>query len=57
MLPSRESQRLLFEDSQSPPLPTLPRDIQVKLLAQMVAWMQTVAMAISEEVRDEQNHG
>jgi hypothetical protein len=52
----REVQRVLFEDISSPPLPTLSQDLQAKVLTQMVPWMQAVAIAINEEVRDEQDH-
>lgn len=50
------TQRVLFEDAESPPLPDLRRDLQAQLLQQMVQWMQAVAVAINEEEHDEQDH-
>lgn len=56
MPPRPRTQRVLFEDTESLPLPDLHRDLQVQLFQQMVQWMQAVAVAINEEEHDEQDH-
>lgn len=56
MLPRQKSQRVLFEDAESPPLPQLRLELQTQLLEQMTRWMQAVAVAIrNEEASDEQD--
>ncbi|HUG23639.1 hypothetical protein [Piscinibacter sp.] len=56
MPPRPMAQTALFEDAESPPVPRLPQDVQIQLLRQVVQWMQTVALAINREVRDEQDY-
>jgi len=56
MPPRPMTQRVLFEDAESTPLPQLQQDVQTQLLQQMVQWMQAVAVAINEERGDEQDH-
>jgi hypothetical protein len=56
MPPRTMAQTLLFEDTESAPLPQLPQDVQTQLLQQMVQWMQAVAVAINREQSDEQDH-
>jgi hypothetical protein len=56
-MPLRQTtQRVLFAETESPPLPQLPRAIQVQLFQHMVQWFQTVAVKINEEARDEQDY-
>jgi len=56
-MPLRQTtQRVLFEETESPPLPQLPQDTQVQLFQHMVQWFQTVAVKINEEARDEQDY-
>jgi hypothetical protein len=56
-MPRRQTtQRVLFEDTESSPLPQLPQDIQAQLFQQMVQWLQAVAVKINEEARDEQDY-
>jgi hypothetical protein len=56
-MPLRQTtQRVLFEDTESPALPQLPQHIQALLFQQMVQWFQTVAVKINKEARDEQDH-
>jgi len=56
MPPRPMAQAMLFEDAESTPLPQLPQEVQMKLLQQMVQWMQAVALAINKEAPDEQDH-
>ena len=56
MPPRPMTQRVLFEDAESIPLPQLQQDVQTQLLQQMVQWMQAVAVAINKERGDEQDH-
>jgi hypothetical protein len=56
MPPRQKAQRVLFEDTESPPLPQLPRDLQAQLFQQMVQWLQAVAVKIDKEARDEQDY-
>lgn len=56
MPPRPMTQRVLFEDAESTPLPHLQQDVQTQLLQQMVQWMQAVAVAINKEQSDEQDH-
>lgn len=56
MPPRTMAQTLLFEDTESTPLPQLPQDVQIQLLQQMVQWMQAVTVAINREQSDEQDH-
>lgn len=56
-MPLRQTtQRVLFEETESPPLPQLPQDTQVQLFQHMVQWFQTVVVKINEEARDEQDY-
>lgn len=53
-MPLRETtQRVLFEDTESPPLPQLPQSIQALLFQQTVQWLQTVAVKFNKEAHDE----
>jgi hypothetical protein len=56
MPPRPMAQTVLFEDTESIPLPQLQQDVQTQLLQQMVQWMQAVAVAINKERGDEQDH-
>ena len=56
MPPRPRTQRVLFEDAESLPLPDLQQDLQAHLLQEMVLWMQAAAVAINEEEHDEQDH-
>lgn len=56
MPPRPRTQRVLFEDAESLPLPDLHRDLRAHLLQEMVLWMQAAAVAINEEEHDEQDH-
>jgi hypothetical protein len=56
MPPRPMTQRVLFEDVESTPLPQLQQDVQTQLLQQMVQWMQAVAVAINKDRGDEQDH-
>ena len=49
MPPRQITQRVLFDDAESPPLPRLQNERQAELLQQMTRWMQAVAVAINEE--------
>ena len=56
-MPLRQTtQRVLFEETESPSLPQLPQDTQVQLFQHMVQWFQTVVVKINEEARDEQDY-
>jgi hypothetical protein len=56
-MPLRQTtQRVLFKETDSPPLPQLPQAIQVQLFQHMVQWFQTVAVKINEAARDEQDY-
>lgn len=56
-MPRRQiTQRLLFEETESPPRSQLPRDIQAQLFQQMVQWLKAVAVKINEKARDEQDY-
>lgn len=55
-MPPRVVQRLLFEDVESQPHPQLEPEVRVQVLQLMVQWMQAVAVAINQEVSDEQDH-
>jgi len=50
------AQTELFQDAEPLPVPRLPQDVQIQLLRQMMQWMQTLALAINKEARDEQDH-
>lgn len=56
MPPRPMAQTVLFDDAEAQPLPQLPQDVQIKLLQQMVQWMQAVAVTINREEHDEQDH-
>lgn len=56
MPPRPMTQKVLFEDAESTPLPLLQQDVQTHLLQQLVQWMQAVAVAINKERHDEQDH-
>lgn len=56
MPPRPLAQSELFKDLESTPLPHLQQDVQIRLLHQMVQWMQAVALAINKERHDEQDH-
>ncbi len=56
MPPRPMAQKVLFEDTESIPLPLLQQDVQTQLLQQLVQWMQAVAVAINKERHDEQDH-
>ena len=56
MLPRPTAQRLLFDDAESQNHHPLEPDVRADVLHLMVQWMQAVAAAINQEVKDEQDH-
>lgn len=56
MPPRPIAQRLLFEDVESQHRPQLEPEVRVQVLQLMVQWIQAVAVAINQEVDDEQGH-
>ena len=50
------AQRVLFDEAQVVEAPPLPPQLRVEVLQLMAQWMQSVVQAMSQEVRDEQNH-
>lgn len=56
MPPRQIAQRLLFEDVESQHHPQLEPEVRVQILQLMVQWIQAVAVAIKQEVDDEQGH-
>lgn len=56
MPPRQIAQRLLFEDVESQHHPQLEPEVRVQILQLMVQWIQAVAVAINQEVDDEQGH-
>jgi hypothetical protein len=56
MPPRPIAQRLLFEDVESQHHPQLEPEVRVQILQLMVQWIQAVAVAINQEVDDEQGH-
>ena len=49
-------QRLLFEDVESQHHPQLEPEVRMQVLQLMVQWIQAVAVAINQEVDNEQDH-
>lgn len=57
MPPYPTAQTVLFYDDEDQPQPHLPQDVQIRLLQQMVRWMQALAVEINKGEHDEQSHG
>ena len=49
-------QKELFDGNDVAPLPQLTPQVRIQLQQQMVQWMQAVAVMLTREVRDEQDH-
>ncbi|CAE6866340.1 hypothetical protein R75461_08300 [Paraburkholderia nemoris] len=56
-MPHRQlAQKDLFEKNNAVPPPQLTPQVRTQLQQQMVQWMQAVAVMLTREVRDEQDH-